>query len=335
MIRIAGARVSTVNVQLACESANSAARARHVHRVLTVCEPCARPEDDPPVPRRDARRDRPAVQRPRRSGDVARVSRDGERERGQCVSADERGFGAGRVEPAGAAAERDERRQPDERSPACDRVQRPPSSRRLSCPCRRAPGGDLVAEEQHGARRGANLVGRPVLDGCARLAPQRGHGGRAPAAGPPARSRSASSVSGPIARANVSRSPLAPFSQEPVRPATKLGDLLLGQLRRLRCPWSQGTPSSRCGILPGELAVSCGRSSRSAARRRAAPMQEISEQRTTATEAPGLPADAALAERWAGEPFLRPDEDPAEVLAPGTARRQRARRSARRDRRRP
>ena len=50
-------------------------------------------------------------------------------------------------------------------------------------------------------------------------------------------------------------------------------------------------------------------------------MQEISEQRTTAIEAPGLPADAALAERWAGEPFLRPDEDPAEVLAPGTARR--------------
>jgi ribonuclease E len=50
-------------------------------------------------------------------------------------------------------------------------------------------------------------------------------------------------------------------------------------------------------------------------------MQEISEQRTTANEATGLPADAALAERWAGEPFLRPDEDPAEVLAPGTARR--------------
>src|SRR5688572_9088583 len=50
-------------------------------------------------------------------------------------------------------------------------------------------------------------------------------------------------------------------------------------------------------------------------------MQEISEQRTTALEAPGLPADAALAEQWAGEPFLRPDEDPAQVLAPGTARR--------------
>jgi superfamily II DNA or RNA helicase len=50
-------------------------------------------------------------------------------------------------------------------------------------------------------------------------------------------------------------------------------------------------------------------------------MQEISEQRTTALEAPGVPADAALAETWAGEPFLRQDEDPAEVLAPGTARR--------------
>jgi superfamily II DNA or RNA helicase len=51
-------------------------------------------------------------------------------------------------------------------------------------------------------------------------------------------------------------------------------------------------------------------------------MPEISEQRTTAIEAPGLPADAERAERWAGEPFLRPDEKPAEVLAPGTARRQ-------------
>ena len=112
-----------------------------------------------------------------------------------------------------------------------------------------------------------------------------------------------------------------PVFEEPVRPATKLGDLLVGQLRLTTIPCSQGTPSSRCGILPGELAVSCGRSSRSAARRRAAPMQEISEQRTTALEAPGVPADAALAERWAGEPFLRPDEDPAEVLAPGTARR--------------
>ena len=50
-------------------------------------------------------------------------------------------------------------------------------------------------------------------------------------------------------------------------------------------------------------------------------MPEISEQRKTATEAPGLPADAERAERWAGEPFLRADEEPAQVLAPGTARR--------------
>jgi superfamily II DNA or RNA helicase len=32
-------------------------------------------------------------------------------------------------------------------------------------------------------------------------------------------------------------------------------------------------------------------------------------------------ADALRAEAWAGEPFLRPDEDPSVVLAPGTARR--------------
>jgi superfamily II DNA or RNA helicase len=50
-------------------------------------------------------------------------------------------------------------------------------------------------------------------------------------------------------------------------------------------------------------------------------MQEISEQRTTAPAVHGLPADAARAELWAGEPLLRPDEDPAEALAPLTARR--------------
>jgi ribonuclease E len=50
-------------------------------------------------------------------------------------------------------------------------------------------------------------------------------------------------------------------------------------------------------------------------------MQEISEQRTTAIEATGLPADAVRAGGWAGEPLLRPDEDPAEALAVGTARR--------------
>ena len=32
-------------------------------------------------------------------------------------------------------------------------------------------------------------------------------------------------------------------------------------------------------------------------------------------------ADALRAEAWAGEPFLRPDDDPDVVLAPGTARR--------------
>ena len=49
-------------------------------------------------------------------------------------------------------------------------------------------------------------------------------------------------------------------------------------------------------------------------------MQEISQQRITAIEASGLPADAARAERWAGEPLLRPDEDSTQVLAAGTAR---------------
>ena len=42
------------------------------------------------------------------------------------------------------------------------------------------------------------------------------------------------------------------------------------------------------------------------------------------TESDGVAAkraDAIRAESWAGEPFLRPDEDPDVVLAPGTARR--------------
>src|SRR5918911_3799799 len=51
-------------------------------------------------------------------------------------------------------------------------------------------------------------------------------------------------------------------------------------------------------------------------------MQEIREQPTTASEATdGLAAAALRAEAWAGEPFLREGEDPADVLAPGTARR--------------
>ncbi|HUC35411.1 MAG TPA: DEAD/DEAH box helicase family protein, partial [Gaiellaceae bacterium] len=38
-------------------------------------------------------------------------------------------------------------------------------------------------------------------------------------------------------------------------------------------------------------------------------------------EADGLAAAAERAEKWAGEPFLRPDEEPAEALAEGRARR--------------
>ena len=51
-------------------------------------------------------------------------------------------------------------------------------------------------------------------------------------------------------------------------------------------------------------------------------MQETTEQPTLAPKAAnGLSEAAARAEDWAGEPFLRADEDPAIVLAPGTARR--------------
>src|SRR5213595_3748149 len=51
-------------------------------------------------------------------------------------------------------------------------------------------------------------------------------------------------------------------------------------------------------------------------------MQEAIKQPTIFSEAVDpLAALATRAEAWAGEPFLRDGEDPAEVLAPGTARR--------------
>jgi superfamily II DNA or RNA helicase len=50
-------------------------------------------------------------------------------------------------------------------------------------------------------------------------------------------------------------------------------------------------------------------------------MQEATQQPTILSAADPLTAAAFHAEAWAGEPFLRDGEDPAVVLAPGTARR--------------
>ncbi|HEV3403566.1 MAG TPA: DEAD/DEAH box helicase family protein [Gaiellaceae bacterium] len=51
-------------------------------------------------------------------------------------------------------------------------------------------------------------------------------------------------------------------------------------------------------------------------------MAKITEQpMTTADASEGLAVEALRAEAWAGEPFLRPDEDAGQVLAPGTSRR--------------
>jgi ribonuclease E len=56
--------------------------------------------------------------------------------------------------------------------------------------------------------------------------------------------------------------------------------------------------------------------------RRVAHMQQTTEQPTIVPEAVnGLTVAASRAEAWAGEPLLHPDEEPAEVLAPGTSRR--------------
>ncbi len=63
-------------------------------------------------------------------------------------------------------------------------------------------------------------------------------------------------------------------------------------------------------------ALSKGCDARSVAR-----MQNTTEHPTIAPEATdALTESSARAEAWAGEPFLHPDEDPAVVLAPGTAR---------------
>jgi ribonuclease E len=48
--------------------------------------------------------------------------------------------------------------------------------------------------------------------------------------------------------------------------------------------------------------------------------ETITQSPTETEDASAIRADALRAEAWAGEPFLRPDEDPAVVLAPGTAR---------------
>src|SRR5262249_19030787 len=50
-------------------------------------------------------------------------------------------------------------------------------------------------------------------------------------------------------------------------------------------------------------------------------MQETAEQRTANPAMDKLVADAQKAGDWAGEPLLHNEEDPAQVLAPETARR--------------
>src|SRR5438128_9656945 len=78
-----------------------------------------------------------------------------------------------------------------------------------------------------------------------------------------------------------------------------------------------GTAKLAEGVGAGSLLIT-----RIAALESAASMQETTEQPTLAPEAAnGLNEPGARARDWAGEPFRRADEDPAVVLAPGTARR--------------
>ena len=50
-------------------------------------------------------------------------------------------------------------------------------------------------------------------------------------------------------------------------------------------------------------------------------MEAIQQPITSSEAADPVVAAAVRAEAWSGEPFLRDGEDPAEALAPGTARR--------------
>src|SRR5437588_1632775 len=54
---------------------------------------------------------------------------------------------------------------------------------------------------------------------------------------------------------------------------------------------------------------------------RAADMQKTTEQRQVPLAVADLVTASQRAEKWAGDPFLHSGEEPAEVLAPGTARR--------------
>src|SRR5438105_6812438 len=77
-----------------------------------------------------------------------------------------------------------------------------------------------------------------------------------------------------------------------------------------------------CDARPGASSRARSLPEISAARDVLPDMQEATKQPTLAPEvADGLGAAALRAEAWAGEPFLHPEEDPAVVLAEGTARR--------------
>ena len=80
--------------------------------------------------------------------------------------------------------------------------------------------------------------------------------------------------------------------------------------------------ASACAARPGEFRAERASLDGFAAPKRAAHMQEAIPQPTSSLEAADPVVAAALrAEAWAGEPFLREGEDPAEALGEGTARR--------------
>ena len=100
---IAGARVSTAERPRGTGVVEQAAGLRDLDGVLAVCQPPG-PEHDPAVVGGHASGNRTSVEPPAGGREVALVSLDGERERGETALADDRGRRACRVERAGPAA---------------------------------------------------------------------------------------------------------------------------------------------------------------------------------------------------------------------------------------
>ncbi len=157
--------------------------------------------------------------------------------------------------PAGSAAESERRDQAHTGSPTDDEEQRSASSLLAHLARVKALLCDVVAEHEHGPRRGAHLLGSPVVDARTRpdcvampVPPRRRQARRHEPAQPP---RATTQLRGQEFRARPRR--LSPRAGRPTAEARRAA---LRSAARAPGPWTQGRPSSASGILLGELADS-------------------------------------------------------------------------------